>query len=47
VQRGLSSEHAVPGLLSESEDGVYQFVTMLARGYSGLPLTAGAVASVR
>jgi Rieske 2Fe-2S family protein len=43
VQRGLASEHAVPGLLSEAEDGVYQFVTMIARGYAGLPLTAGAV----
>jgi Rieske 2Fe-2S family protein len=45
VQRGLSSEHAVPGLLSLAEDGVYQFVTMVARGYAGLPLTAGQPAS--
>jgi len=44
VQRGLSSEHAVPGLLSVAEDGVYQLVTMIARGYCGLSLTAGAVA---
>jgi Rieske 2Fe-2S family protein len=44
VQRGLSSEHAIPGLLSESEDGVYQFVTMVARGYVGLPITPGALA---
>jgi hypothetical protein len=29
--------------LSEAEDGVYQFVTMVARGYAGLPLTAGEV----
>lgn len=41
VQRGLESEHAIPGLLSQSEEGVYQFVTMVARGYGGLPLTAG------
>jgi Rieske 2Fe-2S family protein len=41
VQRGLSSPHAVPGLLSKAEDGVYQFVTMLARGYRGSALTAG------
>jgi Rieske 2Fe-2S family protein len=41
VQRGLSSEHAIPGLMSEAEDGVYQFVTMVARGYSGQPLRAG------
>jgi Rieske 2Fe-2S family protein len=41
VQRGLSSEHAIPGLMSEAEDGVYQFVTMVARGYLGRPLQAG------
>src|SRR5579875_2465995 len=35
VQRGLSSPHAVPGPLSEQEDAVYQFVTMIARGYRG------------
>jgi hypothetical protein len=37
VQRGLSSEHAVPGPLSTEEDAVYQFVTMVARGYQGEP----------
>jgi Rieske 2Fe-2S family protein len=35
VQRGLSSEHAQPGPLSAEEDAVYQFVTMIARGYQG------------
>jgi glycine betaine catabolism A len=35
VQRGLSSPHAVPGPLSPEEDAVYQFVTMVARGYQG------------
>jgi glycine betaine catabolism A len=38
VQRGLSSEHARPGPLSSDEDAVYQFVTMIARGYSGQPV---------
>jgi Rieske 2Fe-2S family protein len=35
VQRGLSSPHAVPGPLLHEEDAVYQFVTMVARGYQG------------
>jgi Rieske 2Fe-2S family protein len=35
VQRGLSSGHARPGPLSYEEDAVYQFVTMVARGYEG------------
>jgi phenylpropionate dioxygenase-like ring-hydroxylating dioxygenase large terminal subunit len=35
VQRGLESGMARPGPLSPQEDGVYQFVTMVARGYSG------------
>jgi phenylpropionate dioxygenase-like ring-hydroxylating dioxygenase large terminal subunit len=39
VQRGLSSVHAQPGPLSPEEDAVYQFVTMVARGYLGQPLT--------
>lgn len=43
VQRGLTSEHHVPGPLSPDEDGVYQYVTMVARGYSGLPLGSVAV----
>lgn len=38
VQRGISSPHAVPGPLSAAEDGVYSFVTMIARGYLGEPL---------
>jgi Rieske 2Fe-2S family protein len=33
VQRGLSSEHAVPGPLAPEEDGVQQFVARIARGY--------------
>jgi glycine betaine catabolism A len=37
VQRGLSSPHAQPGPLSPDEDAVYQFVTMVARGYLGQP----------
>jgi Rieske 2Fe-2S family protein len=40
VQRGLSSEHAVPGPLSAEEDAVYQFVTMVARAYQGQPARA-------
>jgi Rieske 2Fe-2S family protein len=35
VQRGLSSPHAKPGPLSPQEDAVYQYVTMVARGYQG------------
>ena len=35
VQRGLSSPHARPGPLSQAEDGVYQFVTRVARAYLG------------
>ena len=38
VQRGLSSGAAQPGPLSPAEDAVYQFVTLVARGYSGLPV---------
>jgi len=45
VQRGLSSEHAQPGPLSPDEDGVYQFVTMVARGYRGEPAWSRAKAS--
>jgi Rieske 2Fe-2S family protein len=37
VQRGLTSEHAVPGPLSPDEDAVYQFVTQVAGGYAGQP----------
>jgi phenylpropionate dioxygenase-like ring-hydroxylating dioxygenase large terminal subunit len=35
VQRGLSSPHAIAGPLSPDEDAVYQYVTMVARGYRG------------
>jgi Rieske 2Fe-2S family protein len=35
VQRGLSSGAASPGPLSDEEEAVYHFVTMVARGYSG------------
>jgi glycine betaine catabolism A len=38
VQRGLTSAHARPGPLSPDEDAVYQFVTMVARGYRGEPV---------
>jgi glycine betaine catabolism A len=38
VQRGLSSAHARPGPLAGEEDAVYQFVTMVARGYLGQPV---------
>lgn len=38
VQRGLSSPHAVPGPLSSEEDAVYQYETMIARGYLGQPI---------
>jgi glycine betaine catabolism A len=43
VQRGLSSARAVPGPMSADEDGVYQFVTMVARAYSGMPVHSGAL----
>ena len=36
VQRGLSSPHARPGPLAPEEEGVYQFVTRVARAYSGV-----------
>jgi glycine betaine catabolism A len=38
VQRGLASPHARPGPMAGEEDAVYQFVTMIARGYLGLPV---------
>jgi Rieske 2Fe-2S family protein len=40
VQRGLVSPHALPGPLSPAEDAVYSFVTTIARGYLGEPLTS-------
>ncbi len=36
VQRGLSSPHAIPGPMAPEEDGVYQFVSRIARAYAGL-----------
>ncbi len=44
VQRGLSSPHASPGPLSPDEDAVYQFVTLIARGYLGQPAWKGTAA---
>ncbi len=38
VQRGLASGQASPGPLSPEEEAVYHFVTMVARGYAGLPV---------
>jgi Rieske 2Fe-2S family protein len=38
VQRGLTAPQAIPGPLSAEEDAVYQFVTMIARGYLGQPV---------
>ncbi|HET9975247.1 MAG TPA: SRPBCC family protein, partial [Streptosporangiaceae bacterium] len=35
VQRAQASPHAVPGPLSPTEDGVYAYVTCIARGYLG------------
>ena len=40
VQRGMASGFAVPGPLAPEEDAIYQFVTMVARGYLGQPLSA-------
>jgi Rieske 2Fe-2S family protein len=37
LQRGLASPAFVPGVLAAAEDAVYQFVTMVARGYLGHP----------
>jgi Rieske 2Fe-2S family protein len=45
VQRGVSSEHWVPGPLAPDEDGVYQFVTMVARAYQGLAVRSGGPSS--
>jgi Rieske 2Fe-2S family protein len=44
VQRGLSSPHARPGPLAPDEDGVYQFVTRVARSYQGRNPDSGASA---
>jgi Rieske 2Fe-2S family protein len=40
VQRGLTSPQARPGPLGDEEDAVYRLVTMIARGYLGLPVRA-------
>lgn len=40
VQRGLSSLHARPGPLAPDEDGVYQFVTRIAKAYAGSAVQA-------
>ena len=45
VQRGLSSPHARPGPLAPDEDGVYQFVTRVARAYQGRSSAAAVDAS--
>jgi glycine betaine catabolism A len=46
VQRGMSSPHAVPGPMSPEEDGVYQFVSMVAAGYAGLPARPAATEEI-
>jgi glycine betaine catabolism A len=37
VQRGIMAPGYVPGPLAPEEDGVYQFVSLMARRYLGLP----------
>ncbi len=39
VQRAMASPAYVPGVLAPLEDAVYEIVAMVARGYSGLPLS--------
>jgi len=39
VQRGMNAPHFTPGPLAPAEDGVYQFVTFMARAYQGDPAT--------
>ena len=41
VQRGLSHPAFLPGVIAEQESDVYRFVTMVARGYRGEPLSRG------
>ena len=38
VQRGLASPHFRPGPFAPAEDAVHAFVSMVGRGYRGLPL---------
>ena len=40
VQRGLASPHFRPGPFAPSEDGVHQFVGLVASTYLGLSVTA-------
>jgi Rieske 2Fe-2S family protein len=40
VQRGLASPHARPGPLAPDEEAVYQFVSRVARAYSGADRSA-------
>src|SRR5262249_25273485 len=42
VQRGLASPYSTPGPLAPEEDGVYQFVSRVARAYAGLGRGEGA-----
>ena len=42
VQRGLASPHFRPGPFVPSEDGVHQFVGLVARAYLGTPVTTSA-----
>lgn len=42
VQRGLATPYQVPGPLAPEEDGVYQFVSRVARAYAGLGRAADA-----
>jgi Rieske 2Fe-2S family protein len=37
VQRGMNARHYQPGPLAPAEDGVYHFVTLMARAYLGTP----------
>ena len=48
VQRGLASRHHQPGPLAPNESAIYDWVTMLARGYEtcGDPARAGIFARV-
>jgi Rieske 2Fe-2S family protein len=47
VQRGLTSPHAQPGPLAPEEDGVYQFVSRVARAYAGLGRAVDARPSIK
>jgi glycine betaine catabolism A len=41
VQRGVTSPHYKPGPLAPSEDAVHDFVSQIARAYTGRPLHEG------